>query len=185
VLGAVSVERDDWGDREDRVRMLARQHLIAQANPSEVPTNLHAVARGLGVRIRSEPCEEDPEYTGSMFIGERRLNGFLLLVVNDLLTPQRWAFTVAHELGHVALKHRGNRTATQERLANVYASELLVPTDRLYRQVRTYGQNIRYLAGINGVSYQVMQTRFGELPATTVRWVERQGWQSLMGAIGE
>jgi Zn-dependent peptidase ImmA (M78 family) len=170
----IVVDREDW---EHQVRVLARRH-VARFGNGRAPTNLLAIAAGLGVRCQSRPFEDDPDYTGTLLVAD---GGYALIVVNSLLTPQRRAFTVAHELGHFALLHSFS-SYWRERAASVYASELLVPSDRLYSQIRQYGQNQHYLAGLNGVSVSVLRTRMQELPATTVHWIERDGWDSLMMA---
>lgn len=106
-----------------------------------------------------EDCE-DPDYTGSAFISE---DGFRLIVANSLQRPDRRAFTIAHELGHLILEHEPPRTYLHERLANVYASELLMPEIRIHRQVEEYGPDLLLLSDLAGVSLTAMRYRFGEL----------------------
>lgn len=172
---------DGRGDWEQQVRLLARRHVAKYGDSPSAPTDVIAIADGLGIRHISQPFDDDPGFTGKLLIAD---GGYSLIIVNALLAPPRWAFTVAHEIGHFALLHRYS-TYWRERAASIYASELLVPTDRLYRQIRQHGHDVRYLAGLNGVSYPVMRARMEELPATTVHWVEHGGWGSLMRAIGE
>jgi len=149
-----------WDELDDHARSLARTHLRAVGTPIDGPTALRPIAAFLDVRLVIRPCWDDPLFTGISLIGD---DGFRLVIVNELLAPPRRAFTLAHELGHVAMEHRPPRRAMCERLANVYAAELLMPYDRLVRQVRRFGANPRILAQCNGVSLSAMRRRLEAL----------------------
>lgn len=95
------------------------------------------------------------------------------LYVNRDDSPQRQAFTMAHELGHWVM-HREffvahpekypvlprfsdpNRNDPMEKEANKFAACLLVP-DRLLRPVK--GASVSALAGVFGVSRTMMEYR--------------------------
>lgn len=124
------------------------------------PTDLLAIAAGLGVRVRSEPIGGDRRFTGATFTDH---DAFHLIVVNSLVPLGRWAFTVAHELGHIVLEHRPPRNPWYERMADLYAVELLMPERRIRRQFVEIGHDPILLARVNSVSVMAMSRRFAEL----------------------
>jgi hypothetical protein len=188
-----------WEEQVDRVRRRARDDLRRYCDPHETPTNLDRIARALGAWVvpydfsslpDNSVIPSDlgdgvrlvcPDYTGSLFEVLERGRPYYYVVVNSSIPQVRQRFTVAHELGHLVLGHRfsglgdRHRTFTAEKLANIYASELLAPTDRLWRQIRVYGQDIRFLARVNVVSLDVMNRRWMELPETTARMIDEEG----------
>lgn len=144
----------------EEARALARSHLHMIGGMYDSPTDTMAVARALGIIVVSKPCWISPKFTGSSFVGS---DGFRLIVVNSLLPAGRWAFTVAHEIAHIAMGHLPPRSYQHEYLANKYASELLMPLPRVRRQLQQWGEDIHYLAHINGVSFSAMHLRIQEI----------------------
>ena len=149
-----------WDELVEEARWFARMHLARYLSIEEAPTDILGVATGLSIRIVSVPFWEDPDFTG---IAVWDSDTFRLIVVNSLLSKPRWAFTVGHELGHLVLGHQPPRHRQVERLANAYAAELLMPADRLIGQIRQYGNDLRLLAGLNGVSLTAMRLRLQEM----------------------
>lgn len=149
---------DDWDDSVEDARRLARRHLDLWGC-TDGPTRLVDIARGLDVSIIARPCWVSPDFTGVAV----QIDGFRLIVVNSLLMPARRAFTIAHELGHIALDHRPPRNGNHERDANAYASELLMPTGRVLAQIQIDGPDVARLAYRCGVSYTAMARRLSEL----------------------
>lgn len=150
----------------DTIRALARQHL-KEAGAMACPTDLKLLCRYHHVRLLLVPCRVDPSYPGGIVTDLR--SDFRVIVVNSLLRPARLHFTIAHELGHVAHVHQEPRRPEDERVANIYASELLVPTERLLSQLHRYGPNAPYLAKLNGVSLRMMWWRLLEVSKYLVR----------------
>ena len=144
----------------DDVRLLARHHVKTYGDLLDGPTDVRAVAKALGIYLRSHPFPQDREFRGALYIDD---DDFRLIVVNKLLPPGQWMFTVAHEIGHVALEHRGARQGWQEHAANVYAAELLMPADRMRNLVRQHGRDLFTLAAANCVSFQALRSRLEEL----------------------
>ncbi len=70
--------------------------------------------------------------------------------------PPRLLFSMAHELGHLVLRHCGgpsDRASTQERMADLFASCLLMPPPLLSLLAREHGGlYAEQLAGVFGVS---------------------------------
>lgn len=141
---------------------MALRHLREYGDIHEGPTALERIVEGLEIRLRSHPFWNDPGFTGEAFQDD----GFRLIVVNSLLLPGRKRFTIAHEICHIAGEHHTPRTPTQERLADIYATELLMPLPRIMAQLRQHGPDITYLARLNAVSYSAMRRRLLELRQT-------------------
>lgn len=93
-----------------------------------------------------------------------------LIVVNGATTETRQRYTIAHEIGHIVMKHKSYCTCsnlsicdkTQERLANVFASELLMPTTELIQCISS-GMNFWQLIEFFYVSSQAMALRLKEI----------------------
>jgi Zn-dependent peptidase ImmA (M78 family) len=159
----------EWEDGLDSVRDDASRDLGRFVDPFEAPTDLRRIAAGMGITVVEVVVEpgDDPDFTGRSFETDGR---FRLIVIREGLYLPRQRFTLAHELGHFARRdHAGRCGDLQERIANIYASELLAPTERLCWQMRQYGRSVPYLAGLNGVSIQMMNQRLNEIARTTVR----------------
>jgi Zn-dependent peptidase ImmA (M78 family) len=140
---------------EEEIRRLARSHLRRFGMLDRAPTNLRALVQEFGIRLLSRPCWPQTDWTGLAFATD----GYQAILVNSLLIPGRWAFTVAHELGHIVLGHVPSsraRTLVHERMADVYASEILMPRPRVLAQIQQYGTDVALLARLNGVSRTAM-----------------------------
>jgi Zn-dependent peptidase ImmA (M78 family) len=102
---------------------------------AEAPIPVEQIARSLGVQITYEPFEGD--ISGMLF----RDQGRAVIGVNSRHATTRQRFTVAHEIGHlemhkgqpvfidrfVRLNMRDGQSTTEERAANAFAAELLMP----------------------------------------------------------
>lgn len=136
------------------------------------------MARYLGAEVVRERLGRD--VSGLLF----RDDGRVLIGVNDLHSPKRQRFTVAHEVGHLAL-HRGRpllldhvrvnfrdansstATDTEEIQANAFAAEILMPRAMVMAEARrlmadpksTEGSIVSDLAQGFDVSDQAMEYR--------------------------
>jgi len=100
-------------------------------------------------------------------------NWYCLVSSTDSFVRQRW--TLAHELGHYLLHARSGVCSlfdepTQEREANKYAAELLIPVDQViacWEALNIYPYNkeekIKILAKEFEVSAQAMEIRIKEV----------------------
>ena len=116
-------------------------------------------------------------YTITFFKSEKlnEVAGFTNLVsktiyINEDDLSYRQSFTVAHELGHIVLQHQPDKigvlfrnthipTTDEEKEANVFAANLLMPKEFVFKVMKEYGlnkENINILASIFGVSPQAM-----------------------------
>jgi Zn-dependent peptidase ImmA (M78 family) len=123
-----------------RVRKKADELLTGQ---SKAPVDLESVAEKLGAEIRAFELEAD--VSGVLFRG----HGRKVVAVNQSHPEVRKRFTIAHELGHLALHQgtevhvdegfrvnlRDSKSATAEDVeeieANAFAANLLMPASWL------------------------------------------------------
>ena len=94
------------------------------------PVNLGVICRWLGLEVYAQPCRA----FGALFLLRE---GRGVLLVNSSLPQGRARFSIAHELGHLLLRHNPlgrigePRDPDQERQADRFASELLMPESLL------------------------------------------------------
>ena len=94
------------------------------------PVNLGVICRWLGIEVYAQPCRA----FGALFLLRE---GRGVLLVNSSLPQGRARFSIAHELGHLLLRHNPlgrigePRDPDQERQADRFASELLMPESLL------------------------------------------------------
>lgn len=139
----------------------------------DLPVNPGEIANNLGLRV--VPCGgpgKSYPYSGYFY---RDAEGNGVVEYNRGDSPVRRRFTVAHEIGHFVLGHQDSprddpdnyRTSVQspqERAANQFAAELLMPAEELRKLVQS-GQvrSIDELAGFFGVSKVAMGYRLANL----------------------
>lgn len=116
---------------ESAVREVARRLLEGQDPP---PTNLDTVFPRVDVRR----CFPDPELA---IAGElRRVEDGFEIAYNESEPAVRRRFTIAHEIGHAVIERTGPRCPRHgrelERICDLIASELLMPSDVLKDHVR-------------------------------------------------
>ena len=108
---------------DDVVQSLLDATLLLMQAP---PVNLGVICRWLGIEVYAQPCRA----FGALFLLRE---GRGVLLVNSSLPQRRARFSIAHELGHLLLCHNplghigGPRDSDQERQADRFASELLMP----------------------------------------------------------
>ncbi len=111
--------------------------------------------------------------------GTRQIDGFSvrlanlppLFHINSQLPPDRWRWTLAHELGHVVMHGFGHVTPeTAENQANLFAGEFLAPAAEI--QPMLWNLDFRRLAGLKRewkISMQALINRARHLEAITER----------------
>jgi Zn-dependent peptidase ImmA (M78 family) len=160
------------------IRRRARGLIADQHQP---PIDLALVARALGAEVRELDLAAD--ISGILYReGNRRI-----VIVNRAHPDVRKRFTIAHELGHLAL-HRGDkvhvdhqfrinlrdpRSATAENVeeveANAFAANLLMPADWVWRALEDEpidlndDSQIAELASRFGVSQHALLIRIAAL----------------------
>ena len=124
---------------------LAAAELLAKSKVKSAPVNVEGLAKKLGISINYEPFKED---LSGVLVKEKKRT---VIGVNSSHPKTRQRFTIAHELGHFALKHDGelfiDKTVMkrdgrssqaidpQEIEANSFAAEILMPSELLLKSV--------------------------------------------------
>lgn len=158
--------RDDIRRKAEEARSFFRLGLGPIAD-------LAGVADLFGITVYQVPLGQDLKGTVSgAFLPHDRI-GFAILV-NAQTTPGHRQFTLAHELAHALFHGDSNRPyvsfygrkIAQERFANAFAAEFLVPSESLRASVEAVGvEKVRdpeivvHLQRYFGVSYQMMLVR--------------------------
>ena len=132
-------------------RTVAARHLV-----SAPPVDVHAIAAALGVRIAQSRSLSGLEAR------MRRVDAGWMIELNADAPATSQRFSVAHEIGHLELRHDGcGGNSTREREANVFAAELLMPLSLLRAEVRR-GRTLRELKDIFQVSREAMTIKLSE-----------------------
>jgi len=150
----------------------AARETLRGTSQDSVPVNVKAIARKLGVGFFLRPF---PDALSAFLL---RGEGRAVIGVNSNQPPVRQRFSAAHECGHFVLRHADESTfdyavpATSdgeppgydwqnEREANTYAAELLMPADRLRQEAAT--TSLPRLARRYEVSQEAMSFRLQNL----------------------
>lgn len=98
--------------------------ILIQENITELPIKLAPLCRQMGIRIiryADIPGFAERDKDGCSAV----INGQYCILYDETLSNTRKRFTIAHELGHVIMKHSG--LPDDETEANIFASRLLMP----------------------------------------------------------
>lgn len=181
-----TVARGKMNRRQAVEFCVERALLISQAKEPPVPVD--KIASDLGIALRLGPYQDEGEVVS--FILEQ--TDEVILGVNSSKPITRQRFAIAHSLGHLLLR------ATPEELhldtdfrvdakpaeleANMFASELLLPTEWLQREMARRSLDfenevmISELAGRYKVSTQVLTTRLLTLPSFAELSPGKKAW---------
>ena len=135
--------------RRKHIRALV-ERLLAEHQVTTPPVAADRIARELGLAVVWAPAED--ELSGFIFRDKEKDNA--IIGVNSNHHPNRQTFTIAHELGHFLLHevddvHVDRRfrvwlrdsassegTEIDEKEANLFAAELLMPTQLLIQDLK-------------------------------------------------
>lgn len=128
----------------------------------EPPVSLDKVAELFSLKIIYYP--KFPENISGTIIND---NNQTYIGVNSNHHTNRQRFTIAHEIGHYIMGHesseiiddRFDKPVDQEKEANDFASELLIPKNILIKDIENNSYDIPMLAKRYEVSEQVMAIR--------------------------
>ena len=147
---------------------LQAARLLQRAGVSREPVSLRDVVSALNLEV--------VQTTGEPFLSEGALQPMgdsHAIVVRGASNERRRRFTIAHEIGHFVLHpgrlapERGGAVSEawqeQEREADQFAAELLMPEDLVREAVVEHGDDASRLADRFDVSRQAMQTRLRRL----------------------
>jgi Zn-dependent peptidase ImmA (M78 family) len=169
--------------RRKHIRTLV-SHLLKEHRVRSAPVDMSDLAREMGVEVQEFPAEN--ELSG--FLYRDRSRNVAVIGVNAIHAPTRRNFTIAHELGHFLLHEfddvhvdrqfkvwlrsdvSSHGTDNEEKEANLFAAELLMPANFIARDVDEIGTIdlmdegiLRELAEKYGVSSQAMTFRLAYL----------------------
>jgi Zn-dependent peptidase ImmA (M78 family) len=154
--------------------------LLATRPVEELPVNVRAIAKGLGIAV--ELADFGEEVSGVLV----RTDGASMIGVNWLHHPNRQRFTIAHEIGHYCLHEggtfidkgvtarfrdqaSGSGTSLEEHEANLFAATLLMPAEMVQKaaELRPFALDdedaLKRFADQFGVSAQAMLIRLQEI----------------------
>jgi Zn-dependent peptidase ImmA (M78 family) len=178
--------------RRKQIGILVK-NLLSENKISKAPVAVDDIARNLGATIIFEPNDDDL----SGFLLRNKSKDQLIIGVNSNHPPMRQRFTISHEIGHLLLhseesfhidksnegfgrkivkdkfeRNRESATGTNkiEREANLFAAELLMPTDFIQKDMLKLGNidllhdvKLETLANNYGVSLQALSFRLNNL----------------------
>ncbi len=147
---------------EEKARILARKIIQPYIKKGKAPpTPLLEICRSLGVEVR--------------YMDFSSIHGLYfrfshpIIFIPRCIPKVRQRFSIAHELGHILLGHppsllyERNKNDLEEREANIFASELLMPKPLIYRLGHKFFFNAKLLSLIFRVSEESMKIRLREL----------------------
>jgi Zn-dependent peptidase ImmA (M78 family) len=165
--------------RRRHIRALA-ERLLSEHHVRSAPVPVAEIAQSLGADVHFEPADDD--LSGFLYRDRKRKRA--VIGVNADHHPNRRNFTAAHELGHFLLhdfddvhvdrqfkvwlrsEASSQGTDLEEKEANLFAAEFLMPATFLERDVQRIGafdmldeEVIARLAEEYGVSAQAMTFR--------------------------
>lgn len=141
----------------EAVQHLAADHVQRYDLDATTPVDVVSLARHLGIKLIYIPCWEEPNFPAVAMFGPNV--GCRKIMVNSLLKPADSRFAIAHEIGHIVQEHQTPRRSPLEEMASVYARGVLLPAHVVINQIRHYGGDPDFLAGLNGVPPSAMRKR--------------------------
>ena len=147
------------------------------------PVNLREILQKFEISVISIDFSEIERMMSDMVKERGRILGAVMTKDNntaifysndkELMSNHRYRFTVAHELAHCCLdgelshvefRHDGSSASPQERAANIFAGELLIPLHQLERVSKELLlPTVKNLATVFEVSEPVMAARLAYL----------------------
>ncbi len=163
----------------------AAERVLKDLNIREIPIPVDKLAQKIGAAISYEPFDGKDEISGVLIKEADRM----MIGINSSHARTRQRFTIAHEIGHLVLKHRGDIFVDKtERInrdtkstlaidkneieANAFAAALLMPRAHILKEIQNRPRAktakkepplANYLAGIFQVSKQAMEYRLNNL----------------------
>jgi predicted RNA-binding Zn-ribbon protein involved in translation (DUF1610 family) len=130
---------------EYSIARAAARRLLEDHWTGELPVDVKRVAAAVGLRVE-----------GGYFAHEGLLvGGKDVIQVPEQESRAAQRFAIAHEIGHRELRHKVNEDKIEPE-ANTFASELLVPRERMRRAVTVAGYTMGQLCELFDVSAQVI-----------------------------
>jgi Zn-dependent peptidase ImmA (M78 family)/DNA-binding XRE family transcriptional regulator len=154
----------------------AAYQLLEIQDIKEPPVPVEEVAQGVGIPVREWHF---PNEISALLVQSRQL---VAIGVNQQHGEARKRFSIAHELGHAVLGHmeklyieftapellpkHGPEREKDEREANWFAADLLMPIDWIREDWKRYKGNLHEMADHYGVSEQALWIRLQQFNLT-------------------
>lgn len=165
--------------------------ILLDCGITELPVNLNTICRHLGVRAMSYMRGQKLIKAMGEERRMRKNDGFLvrpavgppIIFYNSACSIGRQRFTIAHELGHLMLGHRGDllnrepspRDNPIEREANIFAARLLAPSCVLWGVDTCCPSTISQLCNISYQAAALQAKRMNELLGRDRQWRRDRG----------
>lgn len=150
--------------------------MLLSLNMSYPENNIEEIVKAKDIKIEIQDLSEIEEKVSGIIFSK---NGQTTIFLNQVNSPVRQAFSLAHELGHYILHDLDvvdgvklrldkynysddTKVTKEETEANYFAASLLVPKDKLIIAIKNTS-NISEVAKYFGVSEQVIANR--------IRWI--------------
>ena len=142
--------------------------IIKALGISSPPVDVQEICRRMGISLLLYGGSKVGKLLGISSRIKTKSGSVTVISVNSRLARPRMRFTIAHELGHCVLRHKGvfgmpglsglkKYSEFEERHANRFAAELLMPDDILAAEWCWHEPD--YLARRYGVSLEAMNIR--------------------------
>ncbi|MBV9379905.1 MAG: ImmA/IrrE family metallo-endopeptidase [Streptosporangiaceae bacterium] len=184
-----------WKTVAENLARRAAEYLAVECDGTRRFAKLvEAIEDKLQVDVLVEKFEDDP--LSGAAISDK---DFPLIFVNSQHRTPRSLFTLAHELGHLLLRHDHDSSITvdgslagnseAERQANAFAAAFLMPEAKIDQYIRNYSLGPESLARMLydfGVSFESLVFRLHNLrkiDSTGRDRLQEIGWQGLLSVI--
>ncbi|MGB2876047.1 MAG: DNA methyltransferase [Gaiellaceae bacterium] len=136
------------------------------------PVRLEPILEGLNMELSADPNMKEDATVVPMTDPKLGPPQAWMVYYNPGRPEARRRFTLAHEIGHVALHgsphgaaaaRGGGPRSQREREADSFATNLLMPASFVHEAVRQYGSDLDQLRSLFQVSAQAMSRRLREL----------------------
>ena len=116
--------------------------------------------------IRIVEIEADEKFDGTCIMA----GSVPVIVINKIMIPERKRFTLFHELGHLVMNI--SDSTKQEKLCNVFANEVLIPSDVFMSMIGNSRRDISLLELRSiqieyGISIEALMTKANQLGIIT------------------
>lgn len=140
--------------------------IVIREHIEELPIKLIPLCKKMHIKvIKYSDAPQIPDKSGDGC--QAVIGGNMYILYNDGVSDERKRFTIAHELGHIIMRHSG--FPEDESSANVFASRLLMPACVLYECGVQTEEEIMQMCG---VSYTAAKYRLERLKVLR----ERNKW---------
>lgn len=142
-------------------RNLAWEILIRE-RVRELPVKIIPLCQRMNIRVirySDAPLMADVSKDGCQAV----IDGNMYILYDDKISSTRKRFTIAHELGHILMKHSG--VPEDEAEANIFASRLLMPACILYECKVSSAEEIMQMCGVSRQAAEIRLSRLNMLKA--------------------